>query len=352
MFTFGTGTSTDQAVTTVAKTYSVGASGIWYQWLWIFATPVYWLLAPLFRRMRAVTTADYLHARYGQSVAVLFAVVGILSLSVQIGVMLKACGAMVTSVTAGAVSEDLAIYGMTVLFVIYGVAGGLSAAVITDFIQGILTVVLSFLILPFALQAVGIGLAFELPSVVDGLELVWIVQAMMGVSMWFSFFWRRAPGHGRGRLGFDPCRIRDLVPDQHHSGCRRHDLGLQRPVRAPAAGEHDHRRRAVPALADADLPVCRGGRDGGRQPPHQAPGGGTARQDPCHPAHAGVIGRARGSAAHASGRSGARAAGSADRSARPRGHEAFGFGHRRLSRLFGPGGGSDMVLRLDSRLIA
>ena len=149
------GTLTARKVTTVAKTYTIGASGIWYQWLWIFATPVYWLLAPLFRRMRAVTTADYLHARYDQSVAVLFAVVGVLGLSVQIGVMLKACGAMVTSVTAGAISEGLAIYGMTVLFVIYGVAGGLTAAVITDFIQGILTVVLSFLILPFALQAVG-----------------------------------------------------------------------------------------------------------------------------------------------------------------------------------------------------
>ena len=43
-----------------------------------------------------------------------------------------------------------------------------------------------------AVVAGGILLAFELPSVVDGLELVWIVQAMMGVSMWFSFFWRRA----------------------------------------------------------------------------------------------------------------------------------------------------------------
>ena len=43
-----------------------------------------------------------------------------------------------------------------------------------------------------AVVAGGIALAFELPSVVDGLELVWIVQAMMGMSMWFSFFWRRA----------------------------------------------------------------------------------------------------------------------------------------------------------------
>jgi SSS family solute:Na+ symporter len=38
----------------------------------------------------------------------------------------------------------------------------------------------------------GILIAFELSSVVRGLELFWIVQAMMGVSIWVSFFWRRA----------------------------------------------------------------------------------------------------------------------------------------------------------------
>ena len=37
----------------------------------------------------------------------------------------------------------------------YGVAGGLHAAIITDFVQGLLTIVLSFLILPFALNVVG-----------------------------------------------------------------------------------------------------------------------------------------------------------------------------------------------------
>lgn len=157
-FTFGTGTNTDQAVTVVSKTHVSGASGIWYQWLWLFATPFYWLLAPLFRRMRAVTTADYLFVRYGQSVAILFALVGMAQMSVNIGVTLKASSALITSVTSGAISPAFAIFALTGLFVFYGVLGGLKAAIITDFIQGILTIVLSFLILPFALKAVG-GLA-------------------------------------------------------------------------------------------------------------------------------------------------------------------------------------------------
>ena len=167
-FTFGTGTNTDQAVTVVSKTYVSGASGIWYQWLWLFATPFYWLLAPLFRRMRAVTTADYLNVRYGQSVSVLYALVGMAQLSVNIGVTLKASSALITSVTSGAISSGLAIFILTALFVFYGVMGGLKAAIITDFIQGILTIVLSFMILPFALKAVG-GLAGLKATVADPL---------------------------------------------------------------------------------------------------------------------------------------------------------------------------------------
>ena len=154
-FSFGTGTHTDVAVGVAGKTYESGVSGIWYQWLWLFSTPFYWLLAPLFRRMRAVTTADYFFKRYGRSVEVLFALVGMAQLTVSIGLMLKGSSAMITAVSGGAISPALAIGAMTVLFTIYGVAGGLHAAIITDFIQGLLAIVLSFIILPFALNAVG-----------------------------------------------------------------------------------------------------------------------------------------------------------------------------------------------------
>ncbi|TSA54781.1 MAG: sodium:solute symporter family protein [Planctomycetaceae bacterium] len=154
-FTFGTGTHSDQAVSVAAKTYHSGASGIWYQWLWLFVTPFFWLLAPVFRRMRAVTTGDYFFARYDRSVAGLYAVMGMLQLTVNIGVMLKGSTAMITAVSGGQINPNIAICAMTAIFIIYGIAGGLSAAILTDFVQGILTIVLSFLILPFALSAVG-----------------------------------------------------------------------------------------------------------------------------------------------------------------------------------------------------
>jgi Na+/proline symporter len=124
-FTFGTGTHADHAVSVAAKTYRAGASGIWYQWLWLFVTPFFWLLAPMFRRMRAVTTGDYFHARYGRSVSVLYAIMGMMQLMVNIGVMLKGSSAMITAVSGGKINPHLAIWAMTVMFVIYGIAGGL-----------------------------------------------------------------------------------------------------------------------------------------------------------------------------------------------------------------------------------
>jgi Na+/proline symporter len=152
---FGTGTHSDQAVSVASKSFTNGLSGIWYQWLWLFATPFYWLIAQVMRRFRAITTADVFEARFGPSVAMLFALVGMLNLSINIGVMLKGAGAVIDASTAGLVSSDIAIAAMTVMFVIYGMAGGLSAAIITDFIQGVLTVIFSFVLLPYILNAVG-----------------------------------------------------------------------------------------------------------------------------------------------------------------------------------------------------
>ena len=49
MHAFGTGTHSDQAVGVASKTFTSGLSGIWYQWLWLFCTPFYWLIAPIMR---------------------------------------------------------------------------------------------------------------------------------------------------------------------------------------------------------------------------------------------------------------------------------------------------------------
>lgn len=155
MHGFGTSTHSDQAVSVASKCYSSGLSGIWYQWMWLFATPFFWLIAPMMRRFRALTTADVFAARYSQSVAVLFCVFGLAKFVVTIGNMLKGSGAVVEACTGSMISAEAAIVIMTVLFVIYGLAGGLRAAIVTDFVQGVLALLFSFLLLPLVLNAVG-----------------------------------------------------------------------------------------------------------------------------------------------------------------------------------------------------
>lgn len=155
MHSFGTSTHSDQAVSVASKSYTSGLAGIWYQWMWLFATPFFWLIAPMMRRFRALTTADVFECRFNRSVAILFAVFGLGKFIVTIGTMLKGASAVIEACTAGAVEAHWAIAVMTVLFVVYGIAGGLGAAIVTDFVQGVLTLIFSFLLLPFVLHAVG-----------------------------------------------------------------------------------------------------------------------------------------------------------------------------------------------------
>ena len=155
MFNFGTGTHSDQAVGVISKCYSIGLAGIWYQWLWLMVTPFYWLIGPVLRRLRIVTMADYFRMRYNQSVATLYAIMAIIILMLNMGTMLLGSGRIVEAVSGHNISFAVAVLGMTALFLVYGIAGGLVAAILTDLIQGILTIILSFVILPFALIGVG-----------------------------------------------------------------------------------------------------------------------------------------------------------------------------------------------------
>ena len=155
MLNFGTGTHTDQAVVVISKTYLVGLAGIWYQWLWLIKTPFDWIMAPVWRRLRVVTCADYFRARYSERVATLYAVMAIIITMLNIGTMLLGASMVVESITGGQIPFAVSVIGMTVLFVSYGMAGGFFAAAYTDVLQGILTIVLSFIILPFGIKAVG-----------------------------------------------------------------------------------------------------------------------------------------------------------------------------------------------------
>ena len=152
---FSTATSAEQAVTVASKCYSTGASGIWYQWQYLFTTPFYWIVAPLLRRLRAITTADIFEARFDRSVALLYCGVGLLKSTCTLGLMLKGTSTLLAATTAGAVHGDALIVVLTVVFVGYSFLGGWSASVITNVFQGLLTLLFSFMLVPFVWVAVG-----------------------------------------------------------------------------------------------------------------------------------------------------------------------------------------------------
>ena len=185
-FSFASGTSGDDAVSTTAGTWRAGLAGIWWTFLWLWATPFYWIVGPLLRRMRALTTSDFFAARYDTSTATLYAVVGILMTIAMLAGGLFGSGHLVNALTGGELNQmaeqldlhvpklewntaqsklelhehqlkgnELAVLAITVLFVAYGMAGGLGAAIVTDFVQGILTIVFSFLLLPWVFSRIG-----------------------------------------------------------------------------------------------------------------------------------------------------------------------------------------------------
>ena len=155
MYAFGTGTASDQAVVVASATFKNGLSGIWYQWLWLFATPFYWMIAPIMRRFRAITTADIYALRFDRGVARLFAVIGIASMTVKIGLMLKGSAVLMAGCTDGRMDSRAAIVAMSLMFVLYGTIGGLTSVVLTDFVQGLLTILFSFMLLPLVMREVG-----------------------------------------------------------------------------------------------------------------------------------------------------------------------------------------------------
>lgn len=164
MHAFGAGTNPGDAAGTVSRTVAGGASGIWVSWMWMFGTPLYWLIAPIIRRMRCLTMADYYQERFGRSAAVLYTVIAGLGMTVFFAGVLLATTRTVQGMMGKAIvadGMDWWFYGIltatTVTFTLYGYWGGIVAAIRTDMVQGWMIILLSFLAIPMALNMPEVG---------------------------------------------------------------------------------------------------------------------------------------------------------------------------------------------------
>ncbi len=151
----GAGTHTDQAIAVSGATYEIGLAGIWYQWVYMFSTPFYWIIAPIYRRVRYVTTADFFEERYGKNVGSAYALMGLLYFTLEVGMILKGTGIAIDAITGGHLPEELVVILLALFFLGYSVLGGLVSALFINLIQGAFIILLSFLLIPFALYAGG-----------------------------------------------------------------------------------------------------------------------------------------------------------------------------------------------------
>lgn len=152
---FGVGTHAEMPVALAGAVYSVGASGIWFQWKNLFITPFYWIMAPVFRRIRRTTMAEFTEDRYGSWMGAIYIVFAICFFIINTGSMLKGAGKVINQATGGYAGVNEIVVAMTVMFILYSLVGGLVAAAWTDLFQGFLIIALSFMLIPLGWNLVG-----------------------------------------------------------------------------------------------------------------------------------------------------------------------------------------------------
>jgi Na+/proline symporter len=155
---FSVGTHAEMPVALAGAVYGSGASAIWYQWKNLFITPLYWIMAPVFRRIRRTTMAEFTEDRYGSWMGAIYIVFAVCFFIIETGGLLKGAGKVISQATGATTGVNEIVVAMTAMFILYSFVGGLVASAWTDLLQGFLIIVLSFLLIPLGWDQVG-GLA-------------------------------------------------------------------------------------------------------------------------------------------------------------------------------------------------
>ena len=163
MHAFGAGTHPGNVAGVMSESVVSGASGIWVSWMWLFGTPFYWIIAPVVRRMRCLTLADFFEQRFGRSASVLYIMVAATGMIVFLAGVLLATTRTVQGMMGKAAAQDSQwwffgiLFVSTAVFIIYSYWGGIIAAIRTDMIQGLMIIALSFIAIPAALGLKEVG---------------------------------------------------------------------------------------------------------------------------------------------------------------------------------------------------
>ena len=199
---FGQATSADGPVGVATTTFRNGAAGIWSSLLMVFATPLFWITSPWFRRMRILTMGDFYEERYAsKKMAATYALVAAVGMMGLLSVGYTAMNKTILAITPkpvaelninekeelelarelsileeidsetltvsekerlnelrifnpnsvfSYVNESLLVWIVCFIIIIYAVMGGLEAAFYTDMLQGTFIIILSIILIPFS----------------------------------------------------------------------------------------------------------------------------------------------------------------------------------------------------------
>jgi len=104
---FGQATSADTAVGVTTTTFNNGIAGIWSSLLYLFATPLYWVVTHWPRRMRVFTLGDYFIERYDSvKMGLTYSLIGAVGMMAFIAVGFNAMAKTIEAI----MPKDIAIY--------------------------------------------------------------------------------------------------------------------------------------------------------------------------------------------------------------------------------------------------
>jgi len=180
---FGIGTHAEMPVSLAGAVYTTGMSGIWYHWKNLFATPFYWIMAPVFRRVRRTTIGELTEDRYGIWMGMVYTIFALAYFTLNTASMLKGAGKVINQAAGGDIGVNNVVIAMTVIFILYSFIGGLIATAWTDFFQGFLIIALSFMLIPLGWSAVG-----GLEGMRSSVEVYkFSLAAPEGITIWIIF---------------------------------------------------------------------------------------------------------------------------------------------------------------------
>ena len=154
IYVFASAVGGAEAVVVGGAAYRSGLSGVWLWFAGGLGLIIYYLFAPIYKRVRVFNLADVFEMRFGPGVATCIAVLGSILSLFLIGTFALAVAKTISGLSGWSVEITLLVASLVVA--LYVGSGGLMSSLLTDLFQGVLSLtVFCFLLLPFLWREVG-----------------------------------------------------------------------------------------------------------------------------------------------------------------------------------------------------